>query len=234
MKNVAICFARGGSKGLPRKNVQLLLGKTLLQRAIEVAQKSTLIDKVFVSTEDSEIIEIAKENGAEVIVRPSNLAGDHTPEWEAWRHAVEFVSEQYGEFENMVSVPATSPLRILQDIDTAINQRNNSGADVCLAVTESHRNPYFNMVRRVAPGRVRLAIEPLETISRRQDVPAIYDITTVVYVVRSEFIISKQGIFEGQVTYVQIPKKRSIDIDDAEDLKLAEFLAKESGIFDDE
>ena len=99
MKTFAFIFARGGSKGLPRKNILDFGGKPLIVHSIEVAKKVSQIEQVFVSTEDREISDISKENGAFVINRPVELASDNSPEWLSWQHAVEFVVEEFGDFE---------------------------------------------------------------------------------------------------------------------------------------
>jgi CMP-N-acetylneuraminic acid synthetase len=99
MKNFAFIFARGGSKGLPGKNIKRLLDKPLIQYSIETAKACPLIDKVFVSTDDENIANVALVNGAIVILRPEELASDKSPEWLSWRHAIEWASEHYGKFE---------------------------------------------------------------------------------------------------------------------------------------
>lgn len=228
MKNFAFIFARGGSKGLPGKNIKPLAGKPLLQYSIETAKTSPHIELVFVSTDDSEIAEVARLNGAIVIDRPSELATDKSPEWLAWRHAIEWVREKYGEFNGFVSLPATSPLRSDEDISKAIEQHKAKAADVCISVTEANRSPFFNMVKHTYEGYVELVNKPECEVSRRQDAPKVFDVTTVVYVSTPEFIMNSYGLFSGKVTSIEVPKERAVDIDDIYDFKLAEILMQES------
>jgi len=225
----AFIFARGGSKGLPKKNIKLLAGKPLICYSIEVAQQASQIDKVFVSTDDSEIAAIAEQAGAIIIDRPSELASDHAPERLAWQHAVQWAIERYGEFNYFVSLPATSPLRDLSDIESAINHFHNSAADTCIAISPSSRSPFFNMVKRDATSAVELLNKATRSVSRRQDAPAVYDITTVVYVSKPEVIARDIGLFDGVVVSIEVPKERAVDIDDIYDFYLAEAIIKNKG-----
>ena len=125
MTSYAFIFARGGSKGLPGKNIKPLLGKPLIQYSIEVALQTSGINKVFVSTDDADIAKVSRLNGAIVIERPVELAQDDSPEWQAWKHAIGWVREQYGDFEEFISLPATSPLRSVKDVESAALRRSN-------------------------------------------------------------------------------------------------------------
>lgn len=228
MRNFAFIFARGGSKGLPGKNIKPLAGKPLLQYSIESAMASDLIEKVFVSTDDADIAAIAKLNGAVVIDRPGELASDQSPEWLSWRHAIKWVKERYGEFNIFVSLPATSPLRGVADIDAAIQKLEKQKADICISVTEASRSPFFNMVKQCKNGYVELVSKPKSEVARRQDAPKVFDMTTVVYAAFPEFILNNYGLFSGKVTSIEVPKERAVDIDDIYDFKFAEVLVQES------
>ena len=147
---VGLICARGGSKGVPRKNLRTLGGKPLIGWAIEVAKKCPSITRVVVSTEDREIAEVAKSFGAEVpFFRPDELAQDTSCRnfWPG-QHLLGELEEQDGKApEYLVSVPATSPLRDVEDVENCFAQLKKTGADFGLTVTEAHRNPYFNMIR---------------------------------------------------------------------------------------
>ncbi|BED87996.1 acylneuraminate cytidylyltransferase [Pseudoalteromonas sp. MM1] len=226
MKNFAFIFARGGSKGLPGKNIKPLLGKPLIEYSIDIAKSSTSIDKVFVSTDDSEIAKIAADAGAGVIFRPNELATDKSPEWLAWRHAIEHVKQLHGEFDSFISLPATSPLRNLYDVEAAILKRVETKADICISVVEASRSPFFNMVKQSKNGFFELVNEPESSVERRQDAPKVYDITTVVYAASPSFIMHNYGLFSGNVTSIEVPKERAVDIDDIYDFLLAEAILK--------
>ncbi|MEY0303585.1 acylneuraminate cytidylyltransferase family protein [Providencia manganoxydans] len=227
MKNFAFIFARGGSKGLPGKNIKLLAGKPLLQYSIDVALAAPSIEKVFVSTDDPAIAKIAVTSGAILIERPFDLATDTSPEWLSWRHAINWVFEHYGAFDGFISLPATSPLRQVKDIEAAIEKRNRKQADICISITPANRSPYFNMVKIEENGLVELVNKSQNEVARRQDAPELFDITTVVYATTPEFVLNNYGIFSGLVTSIEVPKERAVDIDDIYDFKLAEAIIKE-------
>ena len=229
MKNFAFIFARGGSKGLPGKNIRELAGKPLIHYSIETAKKCPSIDEVFVSTDDLAIAEIAHQAGANIIERPAELASDMSPEWLSWRHGIEWVENHYGKFECFISLPATSPLRDVSDVEGAIAQLKSSSADVCISVTPASRSPYFNMVKFSDNETCELVIKPEGAITRRQDAPNVFDITTVVYTAIPTFIKNKDNMFSGVVTSVVVPKNRAVDIDDIYDFMLAEALVKGNG-----
>ena len=221
---VAFIFARGGSKGLPRKNLLLLAGKPLIVHSIDVARAIPRVSRVIVSTDDEEIADVARAAGADVpFLRPAELAYDTTPEWMAWQHAVRTVREQGGSVDVFLSLPPTSPLRVPADVDCCLDAFFSSSADIVITVRAAERNPYFNMVRKEADGTVRLAVEGI--FHRRQDAPALYDMTTVGYVARPDFILKAQRLFEGTVRAVQIPRERALDIDTQFDLDVGNALA---------
>lgn len=226
MRNFAFIFARGGSKGLPGKNIKPLAGKPLLQYSIDTALASDLIEQVFVSTDDQAIAQAAIEGGAILIERPAELATDQSPEWLSWRHAVEWATERYGSFDGFVSLPATSPLRSQDDVEAAILKRQAETADICIAVTPASRSPYFNMVKYNEAGFVELVNQPEGEVSRRQDAPKVFDITTVVYATTPEFVLNNYGLFSGKVASIEVPKARAVDIDDIYDFRLAEAIIK--------
>ncbi|OUS31765.1 acylneuraminate cytidylyltransferase [Gammaproteobacteria bacterium 45_16_T64] len=219
-------FARGGSKGLPRKNVKSLAGRPMICYSIDIAKKVDKLDRVFVSTDDDEIARIAESQGATVIERPSHLAGDSSAEWDSWRHAVEWVRDQVGDFQEMVSLPVTSPLRSVQDVEAAMFKRERLKADICISMTEASRSPYFNMVREIDGEQIKLVIDPQNRVYRRQDSPRVFDVSTVVYAMSVDFIMTHEGIFEGKVVAIEVPKERAVDIDDIYDFMLAEAILK--------
>ena len=224
MTSYAFIFARGGSKGLPGKNIKPLLGRPLIQYSVEVALQTFGIDKVFVSTDDKDIAKVSRSIGAIVIERPIELAQDDSPEWQAWQHAINWVKQRYGEFEEFISLPATSPLRSVKDVESAILRKSNIGADICIAITPASRSPYFNMVKESSNNLIELVNKPTNSISRRQDAPEIFDITTVVYVANVKFILKNNNLFDGMVTSIEVPKHRAVDIDDIYDFNFAESI----------
>lgn len=223
-------FARGGSKGVPRKNVKLLAGKPLIAHSIEVALKCPSLGSVIVSTDDHEIAETSRRYGAIVpFMRPDELATDTASEWKAWQHAISWVEINEGEFDFFISLPATSPFRNVLDVEACISTLANSPeTDIVITVKKADRSPYFNMVRLDNLNNASLVIPLGEKIMRRQDAPIVYDMTTVAYVARASFIKKYSGVFDGNVKAIEIPVERALDIDTLYDFKFAEFLAGEN------
>jgi N-acylneuraminate cytidylyltransferase len=219
-------FARGGSRGLPRKNIKLLDGRPLIAHAIETGLASPLIDKVFVSTDDSEIADAAKEYGAEVpFIRPADLASDNSPERLAWRHAVEWVKRSgRPAMDVMVSLPPTAPLRTVAEVDRGISQFIVGGWDTVISVSKSNRHPSFNVVYVNGDGGVQLVMPLANKAARRQDFDPVYDIATAFYVTCPEFVLRTDSFWEGRVGAVEIPAEHAVDIDEAMDFEFAEFL----------
>lgn len=231
MSMTAFIFARGGSKGLPGKNTRPFASKPLIGWAVEQALAVERIGRVIVSTDSAEIAEIARAYGAQVpFLRPEALAGDHSPEMLAWRHALEFLRDAEGTMpEPFISVPPTSPLRLPEDIDACIDEYDRSGADVVLTVTPARRSPWFNMIKRASPdGNFTLVNNngKSDQFSRRQDTPEVFDITTIAYVVRPDYVLAHQNLFSGRVSAAVVPVERTADIDTLLDFELAEFLMK--------
>ena len=223
---VAFIFARGGSKGLPGKNIRMFAGKPLIAWAIEHAHTAVGIRRVIVSTDSEEIVAVAKQYGAEVpFMRPSCLAKDDSPEWLSWRHALEFIRSDEGSLPDaMVSVPVTAPLRQPVDIERCLELFSKGDADMVISVTDAHRNPYFNMVTMQSNGSIGLVMSPTIGISCRQDAPEVFDMTTVAYVAKPEFVMTHESAFAGRVKAVHVPIERSIDIDTLLDFEMAEFF----------
>jgi|TARA_B110000483_G_C18130709_1_gene517483 CMP-N-acetylneuraminic acid synthetase len=227
MKYISIICVRGGSKGFPKKNIHKLNGKSLLARAIEIAKDNKKISRVIVSTDSQEFASIALENGAEVpFMRPSELAEDGSPEWLVWRHAIEYLENDGETNFSLVVLPVTAPLRNTSDVDRCIEEFESSEADSVITVTEANRSPYFNMVNLDNNGYSSLVIKPRDIVTRRQDAPEVFDMTTIAFIVSASFVKLNNNLFEGKVRSVMIPKERSIDIDTPYDMEIAEFLAK--------
>jgi len=222
----AFVFARGGSKGLPGKNLLPLGGVPLIGHSINTAKALSQVSKVFVSTDDAEIRRVAEQYGAEVINRPKELAGDTSPEWEAWRHAIRYLEEAGERFDTFLSLPATSPLRSTSDVESAIAALNEK-TDAVITVTSASRSPFFNMVSRERDGSTKI-LSSSKGYTRRQDAPEAFDVTTVAYVLKKAFIAERSGLFDGKVRSVVVPKERAVDIDDILDFKFAELLYAEA------
>ena len=227
MNYIVLICARGGSKGLPGKNIRPLNGTPLIGWSIKIAKEIERVSRVIVSTDSKEIAKIALEYGAEVpFIRPENLALDNSPEWSVWRHAINYLENQQSEkIDALVVLPVTAPLRSIRDVNKCIDLFEKGGTDSVITVSESNRNPYFNMTSNDSKGYSSLVIQSDKGITRRQDAPEVFDMATVAYVVDTNFIKEFNGIFEGRVKNVVIPRERAVDIDNMIDFKIAECLS---------
>ena len=223
MKTYAFIFARGGSKGVPGKNIKEICGKPLIAYSIEIAQEIKSIEKIFVSTEDDNIAAVAKEYGADVIPRPHDLAQDDSAEWLAWQHAIKWLEEGNDNFDIFISLPPTSPLRNKKDIDQCLVSLDEK-TDMVVGITKATHSPFFNMVKKDVNGFIDVLIKNDNLYTRRQDTPAIFNMTTVAYVSRPEFIKNSTGVFKGTVKGVEIQAERALDIDTELDFQISEYL----------
>jgi N-acylneuraminate cytidylyltransferase len=216
---------------LPRKNLIPVAGRPLVAWSIGIAKLCPSIDRVVVSTEDPEIAEVARAWGAEVpFLRPDDLAADESPEWLSWRHAIAALNAEAGArpIDLFVTLPPTSPLRGVEDVEATIAKLRGEPFDIAITVRSAARSPYYNMVTLDPHGTANLVIAPDAVLHRRQDAPTVYDITTVAYAARPEFVMTQFGLFSGRVGAVTVPEERALDIDTAYDLRIAEALAADS------
>lgn len=227
MKAVAFIFARGGSKGLPRKNILPLAGVPLIGHAIHVARECPSLGRVYVSTDDDEIASVARDHGAVVpFRRPADLASDTASEWLAWRHAVRWILDDQGTFDALVSLPCTSPFRSVEDVEACIDiLRREPETDAVATAKPSERSPFFNMVKLDSNDAASLVCEGSQGVARRQDAPQVFDLTTVAYAVRPTAVMAHSGLFDGRLRIVQVPPERALDIDTPFDFAIAECMA---------
>lgn len=221
----AFVFARGGSKGLPGKNLLPIGGHPLFAHGIRIAHEISEIASIFVSTDCHEIADIAASYGAEVIMRPAHLASDTAPEWLAWQHAIQFVQSMHGVFDRFLSLPPTAPCRSVEDVRRCLGELS-SDVDLVLTTTPSHWNPWFNMVVKDTDGFLKLASLGDMPV-RRQDAPDCSDIATVAYVSRPSFILQANGIWDGRIRGIEVPRERAIDVDTHLDYAIARFVKEQ-------
>ncbi len=222
MKKIAFIFARGGSKGLPNKNILDFCGKPLIAHTVHESIASKIFDDVVVSTDDEVIAEIARDHGASVpFDRPKELASDDSDEWQSWKHAVDTYKDK---FDLFTSLPCTSPLREYSDISAMIDKYKNTKCDAVIGITKSNHNPNFNMVNKNKEGVISLLEKPDNNIFRRQDSGKCYNITTYAYICSPQYIQESTNLLSGKIYGYELEKNVCIDIDDIDDFKFAEFL----------
>lgn len=227
MNIVCVIGARGGSKGLPGKNVRPLLGKPLIAWSIEQARACPEISKVVVSTDSDVIAGVAREHGADVpFMRPPSLASDAAGKWSVWQHALEACERHYGEpVDVYVDLDCTSPLREVDDIRRAIAQYQAAGVDAVFSVCDARKNPYFNMLE--VEGGCQRICKPLPApILRRQDAPRVLEHVASIYVLSPEYLRRGTGLLSGCTQGYDIGQEKSLDIDSEFDLELVTFLLR--------
>ena len=223
-KIFSFIFARGGSKGVKNKNIVKINKKPLIYYSIQIAKKISK-DNVYVSTDCKKISNLSQKYGAKVINRPSIISGDNSPERDAWIHAIKFLKKKNINFDIFLSLPTTSPLRSLQDIKRSLKLIKK--CDFVFTGTKSKRSPWFNMVKVNKSKSLELLLKKnsLKVVTR-QMTPHSYDLTTVAYVSRPNYILQRKNFFSGKVMLNEIPECRSLDIDTNFDLKIARLLMK--------
>lgn len=218
-KILAIIPARGGSKGLPRKNIRYLSGKPLIAWTIEEAKKSKYIDRLILSSDDKEIITIAKSLGCEVpFVRPPNLAEDDSPIINSVLHAIKLLPG----YDYVYLLQPTSPLRSVIDIDGCIELCLLKCANSCVSVTEVKESPYW-MYFLDTESKMRPLIDDKKNI-RRQELPKLYILNGAIYVAQCNWLLKNQTFITTETISYFMPIERSLDIDTILDLCFAEVI----------
>jgi len=220
--------ARGGSKGLPRKNIKPLLGKPLIAWTIEQALASEYLDKVIVSTDEKEIADISKKYGAEVpFIRPKELAEDNAKGIDVVLHAIDWLKEnnKQKQYDLIMLLQPTSPLRITEDIDKAIELLFSKDAKAIVSVCEVDYHPLWSNTLP-EDGCMKDFIRKEIINKNRQELPIFYRLNGAIYLTYCKYLKERKSFF-GKETFAYImPKSRSVDIDNEIDFKLAEILIK--------
>lgn len=222
-----IC-ARGGSKGLPRKNVLPFGGEPLVGHSIKQALACSAIDGVYVSTDDDEIADIARRYGAHVPYRrPADLASDTAAKIPSIEHLVQHLETQGLAIGTIVDLQPTSPLRTQADLVAALALAGQ--ADVVVTVTEPSHNPYYTLVECDASGHLHLSKQG--EFSRRQDAPTVWGLNGSIYVWSRSGLAhaALHGFWSVSMRACPMPRERSVDIDDAADFELAEWYFSKQG-----
>ncbi|MFQ5833192.1 MAG: N-acetylneuraminate synthase family protein [Candidatus Thorarchaeota archaeon] len=228
---MAVIPARSGSKGVKNKNLKMLAGLPLICWTIKAALASQLVDRVFLSTDSTEIAKVAGECGAEVpFLRPENLAQDDTPTAPVIRHAIEWFEKESGYTpEIIVTLQPTSPLRTSSDIDDAIRLLvSDESADSVVGLCETKSHPYWT--RKIDDNYVVPFIETDRDYNLRQDLPPAYQLNGAIYVTRSELLLMENRLLGQQVIPYIMPSERSVDIDTELDFRIAESLIRRTSL----
>jgi CMP-N,N'-diacetyllegionaminic acid synthase len=225
VRTLATICARGGSQGLPGKNIRPLLGRPLIVYTIEQAHASAGIDAVVVSTDSEAIADVARTAGARVpFLRPAELATATAAKVPVIEHAVKMLELEGEGFDRIVDLDPTSPLRDVEDIEACLRLLDHD-TDVVITAYEAEKNPYFNMVEQRPDGSIGLVKNVGGPIDSRQQAPKVYAMNASVYVWHRHSL--GKGLWNGRVRLHVMPRERSIDIDSPMDWSLVQLLMQE-------
>jgi CMP-N,N'-diacetyllegionaminic acid synthase len=228
---LAVIPARGGSKGLPGKNIRNFAGYPLIAHSIRFAHLCPEIDRCIVSTDDQQIAKVAREHGGDVpFLRPAELAGDTTPTWPVLQHALREMEAREGKhFETVLLLQPTNPARIPEDVTRALAMlESNPLAVGVVAVSEPRFSPRWTCVEE-RDGVMAPAFPDAKKYVRRQDVPVTYRINGLLYLWRRNHILTEPeaGMYTKPHLMMCVPEDRAVDIDSPSDFQIAELLVRE-------
>lgn len=225
MNIIAIIPARGGSKGIPNKNIIDIVGKPLIYWTIEAAKKSCLIDRIVVSSDSPRILSVAKSCGAEIISRPKKYASDSAPAGLAVEHTLEYLEkkEKYSP-DIVVLLQPTSPLRTSEDIDNAINLFMDEKAGALISIAEENNKYLKSFI--IEKGILRGIIRDELVFTNRQELPKIYIPNGAIFIVKTDEFKKNKTLFSEKTIGYVMDKERSIDLDNLSDKLLIEDFLK--------
>lgn len=229
MKPLVIIPARGGSKGIPHKNIKLLGGKPLICRAIDNARAVAPDSDICVSTDDSEIIQVVEDYGLKVpFIRPAELAADNSGTYEVLLHALSFYEQQGRTYDTIILLQPTSPFRRDEDISEAL-KLYSPDVDMVVSVTEARANPYYNCFETDSDGFLHVSKGDGKYI-RRQDAPKAWEYNGAIYIINPQSLKRKSlGEFKRRRMY-EMDELHSLDLDTPLDWRIAELLIAENEI----
>lgn len=218
---LAVIPARGNSKRLPNKNILILVGKPLIAWSIEAGLKSEYIDKVVVSSDSNEILDISKKNGANIVKRPSELASDFATSFDAIKHAIDILDEK---FDFVILLQPTSPLRKSEHIDEALELLINKKGDAVISVCETDHSPLWS--NTLPKDRSMVNFLKNEVLNKRsQDLVKYYRLNGAIYICRMEKLLEEKSFFLKDNIYAyKMDRESSVDIDEKIDFQLAELM----------
>jgi len=224
----SICFigARGGSKGVPKKNIRKLGNKPLIAYSIESALDSNLFDKVIVSTDDKKIAKIAKEYGAEIpFMRPKKISSDNASMDEVILHGIKKLNSQGINFKYLINRDCTVPFISVSDMKGSINLIESKNCDMVCGVYKQHHNPYFNMMEINSKGYLEFSKKKKKRITSRQSAPDVYQVNGL-FTINVEKFLKYKKVYLPKVLPYEISPERGFMIDTEFEFQIADHMAK--------
>lgn len=220
--------AREGSRGVVGKNMMPICGRPMIDWSLDLLFDSSRIDVVVVSTDSEEIYRHSVACGAlEIGLRPAELASDTAGKWQVWQHSLDAAQALSGNADLFLDLDCTSPLRLPEDIDNAINLFEDQRPDMVMSCCEARKNPYFNLVEPDESGALQVSKPLSSNVVARQQAPVVYEHAASTYVLDPEYLRSASSLYEGRVIPYVMPVERCLDIDSALDFRIVEFLLQE-------
>ena len=228
MTILGIIPARGGSKSVPKKNIKELDGKPLLQYTVEAANNAKLLSRVILSSDDDDIISVAKNLKVDVpFKRPSHLAEDASPTLPVIQHALQFFQSQNIHFDAVCLLQATSPFKTGAFIDAAVKKFIESDCDALVSVQKvpAEYNPHWTF-KANEEGFLNLTTNDEQIITRRQDLPTVYHRDGLIYITKTSVLLKQNSIYGNKIAYIESPEEGQINIDTMDDWHKAEAYLK--------
>ena len=224
MKPICFIGARGGSKGVPKKNIKQIGGKPLIAHTIKSSLESKIFSHVIVSTDDNEIAKIAKKYGAEVpFLRPKKLATANASMDEVIVHAINKLFSLGYDFDVLVNRDCTAPFIRISDIKKGVSLLNKKKNDAVVAVYKTHLNPYFNMMELGSKGFLKFSKQTKKCVNNRQDAPVVYQLTGFQIINVTRFLKYKK-IYMPRISPIEIPTKTGLMIDNEFEFQIADCM----------
>ncbi|MEC5382420.1 acylneuraminate cytidylyltransferase family protein [Aurantimonas sp. C2-6-R+9] len=231
MTTLGVIAARGGSQGVPGKNLRPLLGVPVIARAVATMREAGVVERVVVSTDSPAIADAARAAGAEIpFLRPAELARSKTGKFQVWQHALAACEAHYGEvYDTYLDIDCTNPLIQPADVCAAVaifEARRACGVDAVFTVACARRNPYFNLVEPDASGALRMSKSLGATVLARQAAPPVFEHVAGVYVLAADYLLRASHLLDGRAEGFEIPEEKAFDIDGELDFVLIEHLLR--------
>jgi len=227
LKILGLIPARGGSKGVPRKNIKILGDKPLIQYSIDAAKAAQDIDLVMVSTDDGEIAAISREGGAAVPeLRPKHLASDRSPTIDTVIYTLNYYEKQGRHFDAVCLLQPTAPFRTVEDIDKAIATLKRQKTDSLISVlpVPHEYNPHWTFEVDEMQNCLKIATGEDYIIPRRQELPTAYHRNGAIYLTKASVILNQRSLYGESIGYYIMSAENHVNIDTLEDWKKAEDL----------
>ena len=225
---LCVICARGGSKGLPNKNIRMLHGVPLIAWSIKQALATPGIEHVVVSTDSPEIASVSREFGATIpFMRPPDLALSNTSKFNVFQHAYTESCKYFScQFDMYLDLDCTSPLRSVDDISSVVSMLSSSSADVdgVFTVSPARKNPYFNIMEPDSNGYMRVSKALESQVVCRQEAPPVFDHVASIYALRPNYLLNSSHLFQGNLLGYDIGESKSLDVDSEFDFRIIEFL----------